>query len=239
METYQFNTSQNVTLEYPIASVGDRLLSTLVDQLIGGIYLLGALIIFVQLDIEFAIWQLIFLIPILLYHFIFELLFNGQSPGKMILRIKVIKTDGSALTAGSCFIRWIFRLVDITLFMGAIALLIIILNGKGQRLGDLAAATTVLKLPRKKDLRASIWQEIEKNYEPQFRQVEYLSDENIRTVKEVLEISGQQKDESKKKEIQRKARQAIEKKIGVDSNISDTEFLKIILKDYNAVQQKH
>ncbi|MGQ1945794.1 RDD family protein [Geofilum sp. OHC36d9] len=237
METYQLNTSQNVTLEYPIASVGDRLLSTLLDQLISGIYLLGALIIFVQLDIDFAIWQLIFLIPIFLYHFIFELLFNGQSPGKMILRTKVIKTDGSALTAGSCFIRWIFRLVDITIFMGAIAVLIIILNGKGQRLGDLAAATTVLKLPRKKDLKTSIWQEIEDNYEPQFRQVEYLSDEDIRTVKEVLEISGRQKNESKKEKIQRKACQAIAKKIAVESNLSDTEFLETIIKDYNAIHQ--
>lgn len=239
METYQLNTSQNVTLEYPIASVGDRLLSTLLDQLIGGIYLLGALIIFVQLDIDFAIWQLIFLIPIFLYHFLFELLFNGQSPGKMILRTKVIKTDGSALTAGSCFIRWIFRLVDITLFMGAIAVLIIILNGKGQRLGDLAAATTVLKLPRKKDLKTSIWQEIEDNYEPQFRQVEYLSDEDIRTVKEVLEISERQKDENKKEKIQRKTSLAIAKKIGVESNLPDTEFLKTIIKDYNAIHQIH
>jgi uncharacterized RDD family membrane protein YckC len=237
METYQLNTSQNVTLEYPIASVGDRILSTLLDQIIGAIYVLGAFIIFTQLNIDFAIWQLIFLIPVLLYHFIFELLFNGQSPGKMIMHTKVIKTDGSALTAGSCFIRWIFRLVDISLFIGAIALLIIILNGKGQRLGDLAAGTTVLKLPRKKDLDTSIWQKIEDNYEPQFRQVEYLSDEDIRTVKEVLEISRRQKNENKKEEIQWKTRQAITKKIGTDSNISDTEFLKTIIKDYNAINQ--
>jgi len=239
METYQLNTSQNVTLEYPIASVGDRLLSTILDQLIVVIYLLGALIIFVQLDIDFAIWQLIFLIPVLLYHFLFELLFNGQSPGKMILRTKVIKTDGSALTAGSCFIRWIFRLVDITIFMGGIAVLIIILNGKGQRLGDLAAATTVLKLPRKKDLKTSIWQDVEDNYKPKFRQVEYLSDEDIRTIKDVLVISEKQKNNTKKEQILQKAGQAIAKKIGVDNNLSDTEFLKTIIKDYNAIHQIH
>ncbi|HCQ29010.1 MAG TPA: RDD family protein, partial [Flavobacteriales bacterium] len=82
MATVQINTAQNVTLNYDVASVGARMLAGLLDVIFMYAYVL---LIFYFLDatdllVDIEEWQFIILIlPYLFYHFILELLFNGQS----------------------------------------------------------------------------------------------------------------------------------------------------------------
>ncbi|MFW6042972.1 MAG: RDD family protein [Marinilabiliaceae bacterium] len=239
METIELNTTQNVSLEFPVASIADRILAYLVDMLVIGTYALAiGLGLLNWLDLPMAGWMLLLFIPVLCYHLIFEMFFNGQSPGKRLLNIKIFKSDGRHLSAGSCFIRWIFRLADITFTSGALAIIMIIVNGKGQRLGDIAAGTTVLKIKNKNHIHQTLWMEVEENYQPRFPEAERLSDQDVQTIKEVLQTTADVNNRPDRyEELLSKARQAIERKTHTQSELSDREYLTTMIKDYNAFHQ--
>lgn len=237
METFNLSTSQNVSLEFRIASVGDRMLACLLDFLIIGITALVILLVITQAGIDFSPWMLIMLLPVLFYHFLFEILFNGQSLGKMIMGIRVVKTEGSQLTIGSCFIRWIFRLVDVTMMGGAVAVLVIIINGRGQRLGDLAASTTVLKTTDKGRIENTIWTEIEDGYQIRFHEVERLSEKDIQIIKDVLLTAYKNEYNETTSALLRNTRKAVNEKTGITSDLRDMPFLATMIKDFNAIHQ--
>lgn len=237
METFNLSTTQNVALEFKIASVGDRILAFMLDVFILGIIGLGVGLVIAQLGTA-SPWMLVLLLPVLFYHLIFEVLFNGQSLGKMIMGIRVVKADGSQLTFGTCFIRWIFRLVDVTLMGGAVAVLIIIVTGKGQRLGDLAASTTVLKASKTENNGSTIWAEVEESYEVQYPQAERLSEKDIKTITEVLLVSYKNSENETSSNLLRKTRKAIAEKILITSELNDRNFLITLVKDFNAIHQR-
>jgi len=238
METIELNTTQNVSLQFPVASIADRILAFFFDAVFMGLYsiLVG---VFLSGWLGLETWGIVFLFsPLVFYHLIFEIFFNGQSPGKRIMNIRVFKADGSQLTAGRCFIRWIFRLADITFTSGALATLIIIINGKGQRLGDIAAGTTVLKTGKKNTFQQTLWMDVEEDYQPRFPEAERLTDKDVQTIKEVVQIT---KDPNRRPdnyiELLSNTRQAIEQKTQTSSRMSDLDYLTTMIKDFNACHQ--
>lgn len=237
MENFHLTTSQNVSLEYKIASVADRMLAYMLDITFHIVTALVFVFIVTILKLEYAYWMWVLFLPLFFYHFLFEIFFNGQSLGKMIMRIRVVKTDGSPLTLGSCFIRWSFRLIDITLVGGSLAVLTIIINGKGQRLGDIAASTTLLKTSNQGSLENTIWTEVKENYEICFPQVERLSEKDIQTIKDVLLVTRKQGRNLTTANLRKTVRRAIFEKTGISSELNDRDFLGTILKDYNALHQ--
>ncbi len=236
METYNVTTTQNVSLEFPIASVADRMVAFLIDIAILGLFNFSLiLILFSWLELKGSWWMIILLFPTLFYHLICELFLNGQSFGKMVMKIRVFKADGSHLSPGSCFIRWIFRLPDITLSSGAIATLSIIINGKGQRLGDLAAVTTVLKLVKKNHFDNTLWVDLEDQYRPTFPEASLLADNDVQIIKEVLQATTHANGApSAHEELLAQTRKAIADKTHTHSSLNDREFLTTMIKDYNA-----
>lgn len=237
METFNLSTSQNVSLEFKIASVADRILAYILDIIILGLTSLIFSLVISLTAFGFSEWMLLLFLPVLFYHLLFEVFFNGQSLGKMIMGIRVVKTDGSQLTIGSCFIRWIFQLIDILLLGGAVAILVIIINGKGQRLGDLAASTTVLKINKQGKLENTIWTEIEETYEIKFPQVQLLGDRDIQVVREVLAVSYKNGYNDTTAQLVKNTRDAICEKTSITSDLNDRNFLLTIVKDYNALHQ--
>jgi uncharacterized RDD family membrane protein YckC len=238
METFNLQTTQNVTLQYQIASVGDRILAAMLDFSFMAAYSILLIIIITASSATIAGWLSALFFPILFYHLFFEIFFNGQSPGKMIMGIKVVKTDGAQLSVGACIIRWLFRILDVTLFFGGLAVLIIIINGNGQRLGDIAASTTVLKLPKSKELQSTSWMDVHHSYEPMFHQAELLSDSDIRIIREVLQVAAQKPKQPQTLELLKQTRDAVIKKTSVHADMPDRKFLYTIIKDYNAIHQK-
>jgi uncharacterized RDD family membrane protein YckC len=238
METFNLQTTQNVTLQYQIASVGDRILAAMLDYSFMAVYFILLTIILSVSAPAVKGWLTAMYVPVLFYHLFFEIFFNGQSPGKMIMGIKVVKTDGTHLSIGACIIRWIFRILDVTLILGALAVLVIIINGNGQRLGDIAASTTVLKLPKAKDLQSTSWVQVHHTYEPLFYQAELLSDNDIRIIREVLEVAAQKPKQPQTLELLRQTRDAVVKKTSINAEMPDRKFLYTIIKDYNAIHQR-
>ncbi|MDR0448109.1 MAG: RDD family protein [Treponema sp.] len=78
------------------------------------------------------------------YHVFFDLFFNGQSPGKRILGIRVVLNDGSPVNGGASFIRNLLRFVDGFIGLYLIAFLSSVISSAFRRPGDWAAGTLVI-----------------------------------------------------------------------------------------------
>ncbi|MFM7430603.1 MAG: RDD family protein [Flammeovirgaceae bacterium] len=188
MQTISFRTTQNVFIQYPLASVGDRILGYLIDQLIFVVYVFIVIAIAQSIDME-QIWLLIALlsIPYILYRLLFEIFMNGQTPGKRAMQIKVVRINGTPATVGDYVLRWIFGLIELNIASGVIAMLSVIIGGKGQRLGDLVAGTTVFKLIEQRQATAQeVFVSPENNYEVSFPQAVQLNPSDIELIQRSL-----------------------------------------------------
>ena len=84
------------------------------------------------------------LVPVL-FPLVFELAGRGRSPGKRVLRLRVLSADGSPATGGQLALRNVLRLIDFLPFGYLVGLLAAFASPRGQRLGDLVAGTLVIR----------------------------------------------------------------------------------------------
>ncbi len=236
MPTVSIQTTQNVFIHYPAASLGDRILAFFIDALIMLAYLIACLIILFQTNSNsYALGISLVSIPTLLYHLLFEIFMDGQSPGKKQMGIKVVKIDGSPGTIGSYIIRWLLRIIEINLMSGAIAMVAIAISGKGQRLGDMAAGTTVVKLVDQKAVTSKeVFTIAEESYVPTFSQVLQLNDSDIEIINQALRVNRNTGNSKPVLAITEK----IKKLLGVESDLPPVKFLYTIVKDYGYYTSK-
>jgi uncharacterized RDD family membrane protein YckC len=238
MQTIEIQTTQNVNIEYPIASAGERIVAALIDQLILIGYLIAIIFFYIWLidttegsSIHFPVaYFVILFLPYFFYHLLCETFLNGQSFAKKMMKMRVVKVDGIQAGIGSYFLRWILAPIDYFFFLGLIILLI---NGKGQRLGDLAAHTTVVKLKAEAKLDETILTATPANYNVVFPQANLLNDGDISIVKEVLDLNYKKPDVEVYMKILNKTKEAVQNKMGVHSELHPLTFLDTVLKDYN------
>jgi len=235
MDTLKIDTSQNIEIEQAIASIGERVAATLLDLLFISMYIIVFVFIFRELHNTTII--LIGTLPSVLYGLICELTMNGQSWGKKILKIKVIKTDGTNITFSSYFLRWITGLIEVYAFLGSIATFAIIFSRKGQRLGDIAANTAVIRL-RDKSLNQTIYTQVTDDYTVVYPESSQLSTNDIYTIQEVLELIKSSDDKVQSTKIAQKAQKAIEKKLNIKSDQNMIAFLKTLISDYNFINKR-
>jgi uncharacterized RDD family membrane protein YckC len=238
MENIQIQTTQNIALNYELAGVGDRLIAAVIDGAIqvGYIIALALLLSFLaDFGIEPGIFVgILFYLPVFLYDVILETFYNGQSFGKKVRNIRVINLDGTEASVGSYIIRWLFRLLEITLSMGSVALITLIISGKGQRLGDMAAGTTVVRLKKRIRLEDTILAETDADYTPVFREATNLSDRDIETIKEVLKAQPEEDRHGIIKTAYiKKTATIIKNKLAIANTMESRTFLNTIIKDYN------
>ena len=196
MNNLQINTTQNVNLNYTIVSIGERIVAFFIDAFILYLYsilvnLVGDAIGYVYDDrwTQRGIVALIFL-PAMFYSLFMHIIFNGRTVGKMLLKMRVVKVDGSPVHWSNYLVRWMLRLVDIWLFLGSIGILTILFSEKRQRLGDAAAGTVVISTKNKTTVSHTILEEVEDTYVPQFTNVTILTDKDIRLIKETFSCYG-------------------------------------------------
>jgi uncharacterized RDD family membrane protein YckC len=235
MDILKIDTSQNIDIEQPIASIGERIAATTLDMLFIMSYF--AIIAFIAGDLHSQTFIVIGLLPVSIYSIASELAMNGQSWGKKILKIKVVKMDGTPTTFSSYFMRWILRLIEILVMFGSLATITIILNRKGQRIGDIAANTTVIRL-RNKSLKETIYTQVPDNYTVVYPEVSKLSINDIYTIKEVIEVLRSRQYTTQKFTIAQKAREAIEQKLNIKANQDTVAFFQTILRDYNFISSR-
>lgn len=237
MDNFQIETAQNVSIRQNVANIGDRVLAFGIDGLLlVAIEIVLALVVrAVNLDTS-AEWVtfLIFGLPLFLYHLFWETFNNGQSLGKAAMKIRVVKLDGSKPAFSNYLVRWLLRFIDITITSGGVAIVSILLNGKGQRLGDLAAQTTVISERDASNLRQTLMVEVPKDYQPTYPQVTILSDKDVQTIKNVFDKA---KREGKHKIILALATK-LSKKLDVQPEEAPLQFIENIITDYNFYTQQ-
>jgi len=234
MENISIGTSQNIDLEHSLASVGERIVAHIIDYFLFLGYFLIVLIIFsVNLfQPVLGYIYILFALPILFYDLICELTFNGQNAGKRVMKLKVVMADGSQPDFMAYFIRWIFRIVDNVILFGGISTLVIILNGRSQRIGDLAAGTTVVRLKRKQNLESLRLPDLPPNYQPFFPEAINLTENEYKIIKEVLDFRYKTGLTEPAYNLMVQLKTKLEKKLNISTTLNNQEFLKAMINDY-------
>jgi len=229
----QIETTLNISIEHTVASVAERIVATLLDYMFIGIYYLAIYILFKLTGIFGNAAYVIASLPVLFYDLILELTMDGQTWGKKIMKIRVVKADGSEPGFTDYLIRWIFRLLEDVVLLGTLPVVLIIFRGKGQRLGDMAAGTVVVRIEKTHSLNDLLSPNSKsEDYIPTYETVMILSDKDIYTVREVLHFVWKNFGTPESNQMALKAQAAIEKKLDFKSGITPIKFLETIIKDY-------
>ena len=234
MDGTNFNTSHNVLLEYKTADLFERIIASVIDVAILIAYIVVLSIFsFILFISEASYIYIILLVPALFYDLLFESMWNGQSIGKHVMKIRVIRTDGLEPTFVQYFLRWILRIVDIWFTSGGIAVLTIFLNGRGQRIGDMAAGTTVVSLKNQIELSDTILTVVDDIYIPEFPSAVNLTEKDIATCKELLKTNKMLEIPQTVIEANYKVKKILEDKMGIKTEKQPLEFINKVVKDYS------
>jgi uncharacterized RDD family membrane protein YckC len=148
---------EEIDLRLEVANVGSRTLAILADLGICTVVLLTVYLLLSIFEgvggsriIRFGSHLMTIILLVLIfaaqwvYFYLFEWLWNGQTPGKRLLHLRVIKADGAPVSWIDVLLRNLSRPVDAFGPMGLIGLLMIFVTPRAQRLGDLMARTLVI-----------------------------------------------------------------------------------------------
>ncbi|HBE82585.1 MAG TPA: hypothetical protein DDW24_07370, partial [Blastocatellia bacterium] len=169
-ETLIIETPERVPLAFSLASIGNRFLAAAIDHLLqyaaiiaviwialtaSGISLFGptgdtAESLFADAP-KWVIAILIIVVFLLFtgYFVLFEWLWNGQTPGKRLLKLRVIREDGRPVTLWEAVARNLLRVFDavpgFVVPIYSVGLIVIFLSNRDQRVGDIFAGTVVIR----------------------------------------------------------------------------------------------
>ncbi|WP_439131034.1 RDD family protein [Polaribacter sp.] len=268
MKTLQIKTAQNVNINFTTANVFERLLAFVIDNVIKFAYLYFTIEI-----LGFALFEendagdpwtiraigVLFFLPVTFYSLYSEILMDGQTLGKKILKIKVINEDGFKPSITDYIIRWFLRIIDFNLFtllfvyiasLGLnnqeslltaififgkmVGFLLILFTNKSQRFGDIIANTVVISIKDTVSFSETILENIKESYVPTYPNVIKLSDNDARIIKETFKSAIKGNDYKTLIKLRSKIIEVTDIK---SIHKSDKEFIGVILKDYNYYTQ--
>src|SRR6058998_2518096 len=159
-ETLVIETPERVPLHFALASIGNRFIACAIDHTIQAVTLIAVVIIFLIIadvsDVghrltsapKWVIALLIVFVFLLLsgYFAFFEWIWNGQTPGKRWLKLRVIRQDGRPISFFEAMVRNLLREFDIMPFpFYSVGLISVFATERDQRVGDLVAGTVVVR----------------------------------------------------------------------------------------------
>jgi uncharacterized RDD family membrane protein YckC len=237
LDSVAVHTTQNVVIDYVPAGLGNRILAGLLDFIFKFAYLVTILIVLystdafsVQSQTVYALIMVLIFAPWLFYDLLFEIFMQGQTLGKKILKLKVVKLDGTQPSVGSYILRWLLRIVEIDISYSMIAVVAIASSKNRQRLGDMAAGTTVIAIKPPVTLKDMILQaEQKEGYKVVFPEVINLTEKDIELMKEVYDFYMKVGNTDALHKLAEKIRQ----KAGIKTDMKDGELIATLMKDYS------
>ena len=202
--TLDVRTPESIAFSYELAGIGSRFLALAVDLLIQIIVLLLIVWGIVQIGGHAPVahakalpqgerfWSnvavaliIAFLFTLFFGYFIvFEALWNGQTPGKRALGLRVVRDGGYPIDFSASLIRNLIRVGEMGLGFYAISAVVALLSEENKRLGDIAAGTIVVRdarMQRPDDLLRGV------ETEPLYASTAYVSGEERAIIKRFLE----------------------------------------------------
>ena len=160
-DDHAIETPEQVALYFPLAGLGSRFLAVALDSLIQGVV---TMVLVVAVVLVFAAigttrlntmsdtagkWFVALLILVYFvlywgYYALFEAYRNGQTPGKRVMKIRVIKDSGRQITFFEALARNLLRIIDALPTAYLAGVISILVTQQNKRLGDLVAGTIVV-----------------------------------------------------------------------------------------------
>jgi uncharacterized RDD family membrane protein YckC len=236
MKNIEIKTTQNVVLQYELADLRDRVVAFLIDFaiLIFGIGMLMSVLSGVVSEAGLAVEMVILSCVFIFYSLAFEVFNHGQSPGKVAMRIQVIRALGGHATFADYAARWVFRMVDIYFSLGGIASVLIASSSHAQRIGDIVGNTVVVKLTPKIDLNLQDLLTIhaQGSYKPEYVQAKQLKEEDVLLIKSTLDRYHRYHNDAHQEALDLLAAKIAEELQLESTQIDNKRFLQTVLKDY-------
>ena len=233
-------TTQNVTINMEISTVGKRILSSIIDYVVKFAYLIVAYYIgafsglfqWFETQDQWSIVATNILIglPFILYTLVLEIVLDGQTIGKKLTKLKVIRVDGYEASFGDYVIRWMFCVIDVLISFGIIGLISMLASNKTQRIGDIASGTCVVSLEKDWKINQTIFKDLELEYVPLYTSVMKLTDKDLHIIQSVLKSYYDTRNMEDIFKLARKLEAVMgikrEEKVAID-------FVDRVMKDYN------
>lgn len=240
-DTARINTTQNVIINYEVASAGERILARLLDLVMFVAYfvliylLAGQIITAFSWKTQQEIGPLIYMLlplPVITYTLWCESIFNGRSFGKMVLGLKVVKVDGTPAGLGDFAFRWITRILEgETGIFTSLALPVALISNKSQRIGDMIAGTIVIRTKVRNSIRSTILAQINPSYRVVFPQVAVLTDKDMNIIRNIMQQSYSTANFALMETLAAKVKQTMN--VNPDPRqLPSPQFLNIVLADY-------
>jgi uncharacterized RDD family membrane protein YckC len=164
-DRYTLETPENIEVEFELAGLGSRFCAILIDSLLIGLVLLVLVVSVLLLGLaavpvlgrsgpgagrwyEWLLalaWAIVAALVFDGYFIFFELVMRGQTPGKSVMKVRVLRDDGTPIAVNEVLVRNILRLVDFLPAGYAVGAVVMFVSPLCKRLGDIAAGTIVVK----------------------------------------------------------------------------------------------
>ena len=156
LDKLTIETPEQIPLEFPLAGIGSRFLAIALDMLV---QMLGWLLLILLAELLLpaaarlmprawtwgaAIMLLTAFVLYAGYYALFEIFWNGQTPGKRLVRIRVIGDSGRPITVYEAVVRNLLRVVDQFPGLYVVGIIAVFVTARNQRLGDVVAGTVVV-----------------------------------------------------------------------------------------------
>lgn len=152
---YTVETPEQIAVQYDLAGIGSRFLAALIDHVLLAIILsllcsgvtLAADLGSLDLDpLSVAgIFSIVIYLFLCVYYIFFETTWNGQTPGKRVIGIRVVRTGGRPIGFLGSAIRNFIRLADFLPVLYGAGALVMFVDRRSRRLGDLAAGALTVR----------------------------------------------------------------------------------------------
>ncbi len=246
MPTVRITTSQNIDIDYNIATLSQRIAARSIDYVVFMCAYSVIIMVFVsyaglnpnQVDSARGMNESMFVILLgvwlalcVFYDLFTEIFLNGQSLGKRAIKIKVISLNGARPSIGQYFLRWVFRIIDFGVTLGSAAVVTVAFSDKKQRIGDMIAGTTLVQTTADDNFTDLIFKQPHIDHKSTYPEVMQLIDKDIVLIHDVIRNFNQ----TRNSVLVNKLAHRIKTFLNVEypPQINDYQFLEIILNDYN------
>ncbi|MDQ6737476.1 MAG: stage II sporulation protein M [Gemmatimonadota bacterium] len=165
----EVETPEQVSLSYSVAGIGSRGAAAALDALIClGILIAGGAIMLIAASYSgvktaqrmpmsgawlMAFWIIVQFVITWGYYVLFEGIWDGQTPGKRLMKLRVVRDGGFSVTFGASAVRNLLRVVD-AFGVYLVAIIVAMTNRSRKRLGDIVAGTFVIREERQQAVRS-------------------------------------------------------------------------------------